>query len=163
MSSKLRTFSKSVLFLFLPGMLSILVEMSSSASSPPLFLILLHISWHTEELKQVWLLFSLHLPVYHWVPSWGANSALNWRAKTMRKWWFILSLSNVCSNRPKYHWQKLNLNFFFCNANTKRCSGKRGFVKVAFANSAVSHKSKSTTGFRGSWNCSQAPASSWVS
>lgn len=144
-------------------MLSILVEMSFPAFFSSLFLILLHISWLKEELKQAWLLVSLHLPIYHWVPLWGANSALNWKAETLMKWWFILSFCNVCSSIPKYHWQKLYLNFFFCNANTKRCSGKRGFVKVTFANSAVSHTSKSMTGFRGSWICSQAPASSWVS
>lgn len=156
MLSKLRSFSKcSSRNTFNP------CRNVFSSFFPVLFLILLHISWLTEGLKQAWLLFSL--PIYHCVPSEGENSALNWGAKTLRKWWFILSFCNVCSSRPKYCWQKLYLNIFFFNANTKRCSGKKAFVKVAFANSAVSHTSKSMTGFRDSWNCCQVPASSWVS
>lgn len=53
---------------------------------------------------------------------------------------YFITVMSAPTDRPKYCWQKLYLNFFFLNANTKGCSGRRGFVKVAFANSATQAK-----------------------
>lgn len=105
-----------------------------------------------ERGVSAFLLTLIHLPLSSFVRTKFSSST-----GELKHWGNGSLFYHVCSNRPRYPWQKLYLHFCFFNANTKRCCGKSGFAKVAFANSAVGHTSKSMTGFRGSWSCSQAP------